>query len=186
MDLFSLWLPIVLSTVFVFLASSIMHMVLPFHRTDYVKMPGENQVMAEIGAQGVGVGTYMFPCPGSMKDWKSPEMIEKYKKGPVGFMTIIPSGEPSMGMSLIQWFIFCLLVCTFAGYVTSVLGSGAPYKQVFRWSGTVAIFGFAVSNLPDSIWKNQRWNVTFKFVLDGLIYGLVTAATFGWLWPEAM
>ena len=87
-----LWLALLLSAVFVFIASSIIHMALPIHKGDFKKMPGEDKVLAEIRAQGLSRGTYMFPCPGSMKAMGSPEMIEKFQRGPVGFMTIVPSG----------------------------------------------------------------------------------------------
>ncbi len=44
---------------------------------------------------------------------------------------------------------------------------------------------FSVSYVPDSIWKGVPWMVTFKNVVDGVVYGLVTAGVFGWLWPAA-
>jgi hypothetical protein len=28
------------------------------------------------------------------------------------------------------------------------------------------------------------WGTTIKEVIDGLVYGLLTAGTFGWLWPR--
>ena len=37
-----LWLPILLSAVFVFIASSIFHMVIPLHKGDYKKLSGED------------------------------------------------------------------------------------------------------------------------------------------------
>ena len=40
----ALWLPILLSAVIVFVASSIIHMVLPVHRGDYRKLPEEDRV----------------------------------------------------------------------------------------------------------------------------------------------
>src|SRR5579863_8933433 len=42
----ALWLPILLSSVFVFLASSIIHIALPrWHKGDYLKVPNEDEVM---------------------------------------------------------------------------------------------------------------------------------------------
>jgi hypothetical protein len=91
-----------------------------------------------------------------------------------------------MGKALTHWFVYCIIVSVFTGYLCSPLGPGAHYGLVFRWAGTAAILGYAISNIPDSIWKGQSWSVTFKFMFDGLIYGLLTAGTFGWLWPESM
>ena len=187
MDLVSLWLPIVLSGVLVFIASSILHMVIPIHKGDYKKMPGEAGVMAELRKNSVAPGMYMFPCTGSMKDWKSPEYLERYKQGPVGILTILPAGPtPSMGKNLVQWFFFCVLISCFSAYVCTLLPAGTAYSVVFRWAGTVAILGYGASGVSNSIWHGQPWSVTLKFVFDGVIYGLLTGGTFGWLWPKGM
>jgi len=39
----ALWIPILLSAVIVFVASSIIHMLLPYHRSDYGNAPGREQ-----------------------------------------------------------------------------------------------------------------------------------------------
>ena len=182
----SLWLPIVVSAVFVFIVSSVIHMALPIHKGDYKKMNNEDAVLDSLCAHGVGPGAYMFPCAGSMKEMGSPEMIEKQKRGPVGWLTIAPPGGINIGRSLIQWFVNCLIVGTLVAYVGwHALGAGAPYLSVFRITGAAAVLGYAVGRIDDSIWRGARWGTTAKFVADGVIYGLVTAGTFGWLWPEA-
>jgi hypothetical protein len=136
----SLWLPIVLSAVIVFIASSIIHMVLPYHRSDYKKLPNEEKLLEAIRSEKVAPGDYTFPCPASPKDMSSPEMMEKYKQGPVGFATIIPSGPPAMGKQLVLWFLFCLIVGFFVAYVTGrTLDFGAHYLAVFRVAGTVLL-----------------------------------------------
>src|SRR5512137_1565136 len=115
--LFVLWLPILLSAVIVFVASSIMHMVLPYHRSDYSQLPGEDKILAVLRAAALKRGLYVFPfC--THKDMKSPALIEKQKQGPVGFLTIVPSGPPAMPKFLIQWFIYCLLIGFFVAYLT--------------------------------------------------------------------
>ena len=182
----ALWLPIVVAAVFVFLASSVIHMALPIHKNDYTKLDAEPEVMAAMREHGVKPGAYFFPCAQTMAEMTSPEMIEKLNKGPVGFMTVLPNGPMNMGKSLGQWFAFSLVISIFAAYVgTFTLEAGADYMAVFRVTGTVAFLGYGVSNVTDSIWKGVRWSVTAKFLFDGLIYGLVTAGTFGWLWPSA-
>ena len=50
----------------------------------------------------------------------------------------------------------------------------------------IAVAIYALSNIMNSIWKGVRWGTTFKYVVDGIVYGLVTGGTFGWLWPKAM
>ena len=81
--LIDLWLPILLSAVFVFIASSIIHMVIPIHQSDYQKLPAEEDLREAMRGQGVQPGEYLFPCPASVKDMSSPEHLEKLKQGPV-------------------------------------------------------------------------------------------------------
>ncbi len=186
-SLTELWLPILLSAVFVFVASSIFHMVLPIHKNDCKKLAGEETVLEAMRNQGVVPGSYAFPCPESMKEMGSPEMTERYNRGPVGFITVMPNGPPAIGKSLIQWFLFSLVVGVFVAYVGAVaISTGASFAAVFRVTTTVAILGYAATSVPESIWKGQSWGVTLKFIFDGIVYGLVTGATFGWLWPAAV
>jgi len=181
-----LWMPIVLSAVFVFLVSSVLHMLLPIHKGDFARLPDEEGTRAALRAAGVGPGDYVSPCPSSMKEMASPEMMKQYEDGPVFMLTVMPSGPPAMGRSLGQWFVFSVVVSAIAGYVTSLaLPHGAPYMQVFRIAGTVAIAIYATGNVSNSIWKGVAWSTTWKFVFDGVCYGLVTAGTFAWLWPAA-
>jgi hypothetical protein len=180
-----LWLPIVLSSVLVFVVSSILHMLLPIHRGDHEKLPGEDDILQAMRGKGVGPGQYMFPCPASMKDMASPEMKARFEKGPVGMMIVKPSGLPGIGKALLQWFLYSLLVSVLVAYLASfTLAHGLPYASVFRFVSTAAFLGYAVYAVQDSIWKGQRWSVSLKFVFDGLIYALVTAGAFAGVWPR--
>ncbi len=181
----ALWLPILLSAVIVFVASSIFHMLLPIHKSDYRKLPEEGRVLDALRAAGVTPGrTYHFPYT-THKEMKSPEAVERFKRGPVGLLTVIPSGPPAMGKYLGQGFLYCVVIGVFVAYLTGrTLNPGTPYLEVFRVAGTTAFLGYAVAQIQDSIWKGQSWSVTLKHVFDGLIYGLLTAGTFGWLWPR--
>lgn len=183
-SLSALWLPIVLSAVIVFVASSVMHMLLTYHRNDYTKVPDEDKVMGALRAAGLKRGLYVFPhC--TMKEMKSPEMMEKYKQGPVGHLTILPSGPPAMPKFLGLWFGYCLLVSFFVAYLTGhTVAPGTHYLAVFRVAGTAAFLAYGLGVLPNGIWKGQTCGMTTKEVVDGLIYGLLTAGTFGWLWPR--
>jgi hypothetical protein len=180
----ALWLPIFLSAVIVFFASSIMHMLLPYHRSDYRQLPDEDKTLAGLRSAGLKQGLYVFPfC--THQTMKSPAIVEKYKQGPVGFMTIFPSGPPVMPKFLIQWFVYCLLIGFFVAYLTAhTVAQGANYREVFRVVGTAAFLAYGLGNLSNGIWKGQPWSVTFKEVFDGLVYAFLTAGTFGWLWPR--
>lgn len=179
-----LWLPIVLSAVIVFVASSIMHMVLPYHRSDYHPLPDEEKLLAALRAAGLKPGLYNFPfC--THENMKSPAVQEKFKQGPVGFLTIFPSGPPALPKFLGQWFAYCLVIGVFvaclAGYTVA---AGAPYPVVFRVVAAAAFLAYGLGNLSNGIWKGQPWSMTIKEAFDGLIYALLTAGTFGWLWPH--
>jgi len=179
-----LWLPILVSAAFVFIMSSLFHLVAPIHKGDYRHLADEAKVMAALRDDGVKPGQYMFPMCNCMKDMSSPEMIAKQNQGPVGFMTIIPNGPVGMGKSLVMWFIFCLIVGVFAAYVTALaLGPGAEYLRVFRISGAVAVLGYAFTHFTDSVWKGLPWSISLKFIGEGIVYGLLTAGSFAWLWP---
>jgi hypothetical protein len=184
--LIELWLPIVLSAVFVFVASSVLHMLLPIHWGDYGKLPQEEEVLAGLREHGLKPGQYVFPCPASPKEMNSPELRARYEQGPVGTMVVLTNGPPAMGKSLVQWFVYTLVISVFVAYLTRVaLEPGASYLAVFRFSGTIAILPYAVTYVNDSIWKGLSWTTSLKFVFDGIVYCLVTAGTFGWLWPDA-
>jgi hypothetical protein len=183
-SLSALWLPILLSAVIVFLASWVMHMLLRYHASDYHQLPDENQILATLRNASLHPGLYIFPyiLP---KEMKSPASIEKYKQGPVGRLTIIPSGAPVMPKYLVQWFLYCLIIGFFVAYLTGhTVAPGSNYLVVFRVAGTAAFLAYGLGHLSDAIWKGETWSASIKEVIDGLVYGLLTAGTFGWLWPR--
>ena len=181
----SLWLPILVAAVIVFVVSSFIHMVLPFHKGDYKKLPSEDGVLDALRAFKIPPGDYAFPCVQSPKEMKDPAFVEKRKKGPVGLMTVIEGGEVSMGPSLAQWFLYCVVVGVFAAYIAGrALGPGAHYLKVFRFAGATAFVGYSLALWQNTIWYKRAFLTTLKANVDGLVYGLLTAGTFGWLWPR--
>jgi len=181
----ALWLPILLSAVFVFMASSLIHMVLPWHKSDYPKLPNEQEVMDALRPLALSPGDYMIPRPSSRQEMQSPEFAAKMKAGPVMVLTVMPNGAMSMGRNLGLWFVYCVAVGLFAAYVAGrALPPGAVYLPVFRFAGATAFIGYAVALWQMSIWYRRAWSTTIKATVDGLIYALLTAGTFGWLWPR--
>ena len=182
--LVSLWLPILVSAALVFVVSSIIHMVLGYHASDYAAVPNEDGVMDALRPFAIPPGDYTIPhaaSPGALKD---PQFIEKRTRGPVAMLTVFPSGAVSMAGNLMQWFGYCVLVNLFAGYIAGrAVAPGGPYLEVFRYAGTVAFAGYSLALLQSSIWYNRKWRTTLKVVFDGLVYALATAGVFGWLWP---
>jgi hypothetical protein len=180
----SLWIPIILSAVLVFIASSILHMLLPLHRND-LRAIQEDAVQEALRRFSIPPGDYALPKAGSPEDMKKPEFIAKMTKGPVVLMTVLPPGPPTMGSSLALWLLYCVLVGIFAGYIAGrALTPGAHYLEVFRFAGAAAFAGYALALLQNSIWYKRSWMTTIKSMADGLIYALLTAGSFGWLWPR--
>jgi hypothetical protein len=181
----SLWLPIVLAAVAVFVVSSLLHMVLRFHRTDYRPLPNEADVMAVLRRAGATPGLYHFPYASSPKEMGTPEMVAKLKEGPVGLMAVMPGGPMNMGKFLGLWFGYTVVVgIVIACIAGRTLPAGADRMLVACIVGSAAFLAYGLANVVDSIWKAYPWGVTAKHIIDGVLYSLATAAVFAWLWPS--
>ena len=184
--LYALWLPILVSAVIVYIVSTIIHMALPaWHKNDFQKLANEDKVMDALRPLAIPPGDYAMPRPASMQEMKSPEYAQKRTRGPVVIMTVMPNGPATMGKPLALWFGFCVVVGFFAAYVASAtLPPGTAYPKVFQIVGTTAFVGYALAIWPFSIWYGRKWSTTVRSTIDGFIYALLTAGTFGWLWPH--
>lgn len=182
----SLWIPIGVSALVVFFVSAVLHMFTPWHRGDLRKLPQEDAVMGAMRPFDIPPGDYGMPYGGSMAAMKESAFKEKMKAGPVAVMTVMPSGLPQMGSSLLLWFLYTIVVSTFAAYVTGHALPAGPglYRAVFRFAGCTAFACYAMALPPFSIWYKRNWVTTVKSMIDGLVYGLLTAGVFGCLWPN--
>lgn len=184
-SLAALWLPILLSAVLVFVSSTLIHMVLKYHASDYRALPNEEALRASFRGANAPPGQYIVPHVSDMKLMGSPEYLAKVNEGPVAVLNLRPNGVVGMGKALGQWFVFSLVVSTGTALVAStVLPVGTSYMMVFHTVGLIAWLAYAAGQLPAAIWMGKPWSIAAKEVLDGLIYGLVTAGAFGWLWPR--
>jgi len=184
-EITSLWAPILVSALVVFVVSSIIHMGPFWHRSDFPKLANEAQFIQAVRPLALAPGDYMIPKPSSMADMRTAEYMEKRNQGPVVMMTVMPNGAMTMAASLLQWFIYGLAISILTAYIAGhALDRGAPYLRVFQVAGATAFVSYAAALWPLSIWYRRGWGLTFKGTLDGLLYGLFTAGTFGWLWPR--
>ena len=183
-SLTALWLPIVLSAVLVFITSSVIHMLLRYHRSDLRGLPDEAAARAVLGKQDLAPGQYYIPyC--THADMRSPETMKKFEEGPVVILTVLRKGPVRLGPHLVKWFLFSLGVSWFVAYLTSrTLMHGTPYLQVFRVASTIAWLGYAGALVWTGIWKGVPWSSVLKDAFDGLLFALVTGGSFGAFWPK--
>jgi hypothetical protein len=180
-----LLVPAALSAVLVFIASSVIHMVLKTHNVDYRKLANEDEVRAAINKGSPAPAQYTIPHCAGAKDAQSPEMLRKFEEGPVAVMFVRPKGGVKLGGFLGAWFVYSFVVSLLAGYVAhAALGAGAEYLAVFQLVGASAWLAYAWATPQDSIWMGKPWSVTIRHMVDGLIYAALTAGSFAWLWPE--
>ena len=180
-----LWLPILLSAVIVFVASFVLHTALPWHNSDYARLPDEDRVRAALRPFAIPPGDYMVPRPEQRADLKTPEFAARLNEGPNMVLTVMPNGPTSMGRNLGLWFVYLVIVAIFAGYVAGrALAPATHYLVVFRFVGATAFAGFALGLWQMSIWYRRSWTTTMKSTIDGLVYATLVAGTFGWLWPK--
>lgn len=181
----TLWLPILVSSVIVFLVSAVVHMAPLWHKNDYPKVPNEDQLMHALRPLAPPPGDYMVPRAYGAAEMKSPEFAEKMRVGPNLLLTVIPNGPWSMGRNLALWFAYVVVVGIFSAYVAGrALPPGAEYLEVFRFAGVAAFLSYSVGLWQMSIWFRRSWRLTIWATIDGLIFALLTAGVFGWLWPR--
>lgn len=181
-----LWLPIIVSTVVVFILSSIINMFLPWHKGDFAPLPNGESIAATLNAANVAAGDYMYPRPAGMEEMRSPEHKERFLRGPVVLMTVARPKTLSMGKQLTSWFIFVLLISALAACmaVMTVPTAGEYHldHQIFHVVGLFTWVAYALAVWPLSIWYSRSWRSTLTMTLDGLIYAVATGLVFVWLW----
>jgi len=181
----TLWAPILLSSVLVFFASFVLHMLIPWHRDEMKKLPQEEQILDALRPFDIPPGDYIAPHCSGPKEMATPEFAERQRKGPIVFIHRYPHDPSRMGRSLMMWFAYILVISFFAAYVAChALRVGASYLHVFRFAGTTAFLGYTAALWQMSIWYGRPWKTTLKVTVDGIIFAGLTAGTFGWLWPR--
>lgn len=184
-SLAQLWLPILLSAVLVFAASSLIHMVFKWHAADFHGLANEDEVRAAIRAASPAPGQYLVPYCSDMKDMQKPEMQQKYKDGPIALLTLRQPGAPGIGQPLALWFLLNLAIAVLAGYLASrTLPPGASFLAVCRVVSIVTFMAYACGGLQLAIWMGKPWRSAAMDLVDAFIYGLASAAAFAWLWPR--
>ena len=181
----SLWMPILVSAVIVFIASFLAWVVSPHHKSDWKRLPDEEAVRAALNKEKLGPGQYLVPYATDQKDMQDVGYLKRCSEGPVGILTLKQPGPPAMGGSIAMSFVYYIIVSTAVAYVTGrTLAPGTDYMHVFQIAGTVAMLTYGGAFFQAAIWFGRPWGPTLKEVGDAVVYGLLTAGVFGWLWPQ--
>lgn len=185
-SLASLWLPIVLGAVAVFITSSLVHMVFKWHNAHYLKFSNEDEVRAAIRKGAPAPGHYVVPHCLDPKDMQTPEMQQKLVEGPQGHFFIRANGMPSLGKHLGSWFALAVVVSLLCAYVAKhALAPGAAFGDVLRIVWTAGLMAYGVGPVMDGIWHDRPRSEVLLDLLDALIYGVSLALPFALLWPKA-
>ena len=180
-----LWLAILLSALIVWVASALVWMALPHHKKDFKGLPDEDAAIDALRPQNLAPGQYNIPHCQSWDEAKKPEVMEKFNRGPIGYLRILPNGMPNMGKNMALSFVFYLVIGIVVAYVVSrTLAPGAEYLAVFRVAGVVSWLAYGMGSVPDAIWFGLPWSSVIKCQLDALLYALLTAGVFGWQWQS--
>ncbi len=181
-----LWLPIIAAAVAVFIASSILHMVIKWHKADYSGLPNEDEVRAALRSSAKTPAQYMIPYCADPKDFKKPEIAQKFVDGPLALISIRKPGPPAMGPFLGQWFGLNLVVAILAGYLASkMVPAGASFLAICRPVSVVTFVAYGAGSVTDFIWMGKPFGNMVRDLVDAFIHGLVTALAFAILWPHA-
>ena len=180
-----IWLPTLVTAVLIFFASSLIHMVFKWHNSDYRKLGNEDDVRAVIRAAKPAPGQYVIPHCMDMKDMAGEAMLQKFREGPVALLTVRPSGTPNMGKSLGMWFVFCLAVAALAGCIAiGVIPVGkANGQSAGCLVGLISLLTYFGGSVQMAIWMGKPWSAVTKDLLDSLIFSIISALVFMWVWP---
>jgi len=181
----ALWLPILLSGMVVFAVSAMIWMVMPHHKQDFAAADDEDALMDAVRSTVPGPGMYTFPrAPDG--EMSGEAYRERLAAGPVGILRVrdpetVIDMRPAMAKSVLLHLVIAVFVAWLA---SSTLEVGASHASVFQVAGTAAFMAHGFIGFQESIWFGLPGRVAFKHALDGLVYALLTAGIFGWLWPS--
>lgn len=179
----NLWLPILLSAAAVFVLSSLMWMVLPFHKGDFQKLGAEPEFHALLRQHRPGTGRYMvgFGDCGGGGGPRTPIDPDVPRA-----LLLVQHGPLSMGRSLGAWGVHLVVVSVLVAYAGSLaLGAGAAAMPVFRMTSLAALLAYGGGVVPKSIWDGVPWKSVPVALFDAAVYAAATGAIFAWRWPAA-
>lgn len=181
----TLWMPVIVTAIAIFIASSLIHMVFKWHNSDYRPLANEDAVRAALSSGTPALGLYAVPYCTDMKEMGSESMMKKLNEGPNAYITVRPNGMPNMGTMLGQWFLLTLVVAAMVAVATAgAIGPGSANAAGAGYlAGMMTFLAYFVGSLCNSVWMGKTWGSTAKDAGDALIYGVITGTIFLKLWP---
>jgi hypothetical protein len=183
-----LWIPILASAAAVWIASAVVWMAMPHHKSDHSKLPDEQGFINALRAMNIPPGNYGIPHCGHNADKNNPLMKECWEKGPMGSLTLWKT-PPNMGANMLWTFITYLALSAVLAYVgwtalgPAIAGGDGSFMRIFRVMGAMGIAAYAFSHVPGSLWGGHYPRAIVMCVIDGVVYGLITGAIFAAMWP---
>lgn len=168
----SLWLPILVATLGVFLWNTVAWTRLPHHRDDFKVPPDGVDPEKLLDTNGLAAGQYVL---------ESPQRGDRPRA-----VLVVAAGPTPMGRNLLFSALLYGLVSVLVAYVTAVgMPAGAPAMKVLQLSGTAGVMAYSLGLLPNAIWFGRPVRPVVMDVLDGVVAGLLTGVIFALLWPAA-
>jgi hypothetical protein len=188
--LLSLWLPIVLSAVAVWIVSTVFGLPFLHHKNDWIGMglSDEDALMEFLRTRGGGIkpGNYLFPDFRTREAMESERVKNALERGPVGHLSV---WQPPLGMGgkLAGTLIVYLVVSTLIAYLASITlprTAETDFARVFRVVGTAGILAYSFAFIPNAIWFGAYMRTIVASIFDGVVFALITGAIFAWRWPH--
>lgn len=181
----ALWLPALVATVAVFMASAVVWMAMPHHKKDFAGAEDEDGLMDAVRkCVSVAPGMYYFPFAKWGQE-NADAYKDKVRAGPVGILRVRdPKSALDMRSALIKAFLqYAAINAVIALLAAGVVGTEAHFAEVFHVTGLAAFLAYGFVGVQESIWFGLPGKVAVKHAVDGLVYAVITGAVFGWLRP---
>ena len=187
MSLTGLILPILVSSVAVFIASSIIHMATPWHKNDFPNYSGEDAILNALAPLNIPPGDYFMPRPYVRADMKSPEFLAKLHRGPVLLMTVMENAPVNMGKAMGGWFVYLVVVNVIIALVGAAgFHTGQNHSVLLHQALLTGFAAYGLALCQMRIWYRRSLSLTLKALFDAVIYSAISAGIFVWLWPALM
>lgn len=181
----ALWLPVLVATAAVFVASAVVWMAMPHHKKDFAEADDEEGLMNAVRkCVGGAPGMYYFPFAKWGQE-NADAYRDKVREGPVGVLRVRdPKAVLDMRSALVKAFLQFLAINVVIAFLAGgVVGADASFARAFHVTALAAFLAYGFVGVQESIWFGLPGKVAFKHALDGLAYAAITGAVFGWLWP---